>query len=249
LHFGVESSIEYKKVESSELINQSLFYLAWIYDHRGDFEIAAQHALGADIEIDWSDVRVICIAPDYRKYDLLAVDVMGANIELWTYRLFRDEFIFFEETGKKSFTSSVGDQSQDKDPKMVAAGKKAALTRAQTFTFQEHIEGKSKKITELVYNIQEFILGLDTSIEENPRKMYVGYRTSQNIVCMEVQTQKIYLFLKLDPKVHKGPPGISRDVTKIGHYGTGDLEISISTNEDLDVAKPYITLAYESVGG
>ena len=33
--------IEYKKVESSELVNQSLFYLAWIQDHGGDFEILA----------------------------------------------------------------------------------------------------------------------------------------------------------------------------------------------------------------
>lgn len=29
--------IEYKKIESSELINQSLYYLSWIYDHKGDF--------------------------------------------------------------------------------------------------------------------------------------------------------------------------------------------------------------------
>ncbi|HEY54080.1 MAG TPA: hypothetical protein G4N94_11545, partial [Caldilineae bacterium] len=78
--------IEYKKVESSELINQSLFYLSWIDDHRGDFEIAVQKQLGHGIEIDWSDVRVICIAPGYRKYDLHAVKVMGANIELWRYR-------------------------------------------------------------------------------------------------------------------------------------------------------------------
>lgn len=242
--------IEYKKVESSELINQSLFYLAWIFDHRGDFEIAVQHALGSDVEIDWSDVRVICIAPDYRKYDLLAVEVMGANIELWTYRLFKDSFIYLEETGKKSVSAMPGGYEEGKDPKMVAAGKKAAITRAtQTFTFEDHIKGKSKKVVDLAYSVQEFILGLDTAIEENPRKMYVGYRTSQNIVCMEVQTQKVYLFVKLDPKEHRGPDGISRDVSKIGHYGTGDLEISISTHEDLEAAKPYVKLAYEEVGG
>jgi len=34
--------IEYKKVESSELINQSLYYLSWIKDHRGDFQVAAK---------------------------------------------------------------------------------------------------------------------------------------------------------------------------------------------------------------
>src|SRR4051812_9462211 len=38
--------IEYKIVESSDLINQSLFYLSWIKDHRGDFEIAVQKKYG-----------------------------------------------------------------------------------------------------------------------------------------------------------------------------------------------------------
>jgi RecB family endonuclease NucS len=33
--------IEYKKVESSELITQSLYYLSWLNDHRGDFQVAA----------------------------------------------------------------------------------------------------------------------------------------------------------------------------------------------------------------
>src|SRR5438046_7926143 len=67
--------IEYKKVESSELVNQSLFYLYWLNDHRGDFELAARKALGRDIEVDWSDIRVICLAPNYRKYDLHAVQM------------------------------------------------------------------------------------------------------------------------------------------------------------------------------
>jgi RecB family endonuclease NucS len=44
--------IEYKNVESSDLINQSLFYLAWLHDHRGDFQIAAQRALGPNTEVD-----------------------------------------------------------------------------------------------------------------------------------------------------------------------------------------------------
>lgn len=48
--------IEYKKTESSELINQSLFYLHWLRDHRGDFHVAAQRALGGDVEVEWSDV-------------------------------------------------------------------------------------------------------------------------------------------------------------------------------------------------
>ena len=88
--------IEYKKEESSELINQSLFYLHWIQDHKGDFEIAAQKVLGNDTSIDWSDIRVICIAPNYKKYDIHAVQVMEANIELWKYRLFTNNTLYLE---------------------------------------------------------------------------------------------------------------------------------------------------------
>ncbi len=74
--------IEYKRVESSELVNQSLFYLAWMRDHKGDFERAVQKSLGSDIKVDWSHIRVICIAPNYKKFDLYAVQMMGVNIEL-----------------------------------------------------------------------------------------------------------------------------------------------------------------------
>lgn len=113
--------IEYKNVESSDLINQSLFYLSWIDDHRGNFEIAAQRALGAKTEVDWTDVRVICIAPNYRKYDLHAVRMMGANIELWTYRLFASGVLYLEEILQKS-DSGIGGPTSGKNPVMVAAG-------------------------------------------------------------------------------------------------------------------------------
>lgn len=240
--------IEYKKVASSELINQSLFYLSWIKDHHGDFAIAAQKALGKTVQIDWSDVRVICLAPNYKKYDLHAVQVMGANIELWTYRRFSNDVVYFEEFYKKSISSPVN--GTEKDPTMVAAGKKAAVTKALGgWTFEQHIEGKSENIRTLVTAIQEYLTGLDPAMEEAPKKLYIAYRTTQNIVCVEPQRQKILLFLKLDPGKHKGPPGISRDMREIGHFGTGDLEITVKTAEDLELAKPFMQLAYEHVGG
>ena len=80
--------IEYKNVESSELINQSLYYLSWIHDRRATFGWRLKQALVRSRQVDWSDVRVICIAPNYRSTISTPSSVMGANIELWTYRLF-----------------------------------------------------------------------------------------------------------------------------------------------------------------
>ena len=132
--------VEYKKVESSELINQSLYYLAWINDHRGDFELAAQKKLGSKVEIDWSAVRVICIAPSFRKFDLHAVQVMGADIELWTYRLFKNGCIYLEEIQQRTIASPAQNGQPAKNPVMVEAGKKAALARNEVHTFEEHLD-------------------------------------------------------------------------------------------------------------
>ncbi len=241
--------IEYKRVASSELINQSLFYLAWLQDHHGDFEIAAQKALGPEIEIDWSDIRVICLAPTYKKYDIHAVQVMGASIELWTYRLFDNGSVYLEEIFQRTVGAPVSGEAP-RIPPSLTAGKKAAATRALGgWTFDQHVKSKPEGIRALVFAIQEYMMGLDTGMEEAPKKLYIAYRTSQNIICVEPQKQKILLFLKLDPTKHPGPSGLSRDVSKIGHFGTGDLEITVRSAADLELAKPHMKLAYEQVGG
>ena len=238
--------IEYKKVVSSELINQSLFYLSWIQDHRGDFEIAAQKALGGNIEVDWSDVRVMCIAPNYKKYDLHAVQMMGANIELWTYRLFKNGCLYLGEVFQKSYTAIAGISEE----KISSTGKKAALTRkTASYSVEEHFDRKPPTVVEIAQVVQEYMLGLDPAMEQVPKKFYIAYRISQNIVCMEIQKARVLLYLKLDPKKVDAPSEISRDMSEIGHYGTGDLEISLNNLTDFEVAKPFLELAYQKVGG
>jgi len=242
--------IEYKKVESSDLVNQSLFYLSWMEDHHGDFEIAVQRALGSAVEVDWSDIRVLCIAPNFKKYDLHAVKMMGANIELWSYRLYGNSVLYLEEVFRKAYSGSGSTGSTSTDSADGTVGRKAAANREWgQYTFEERLEGKPDEIRELALEIQEFVLGLDPAMEETPRKNYIAYKISQNIVCMELQGQRILLFLKLDPKSTPGPSGISRDVSAIGHFGTGDLEVSIRTADDLEAVKPYIEMAYRRVGG
>lgn len=239
--------IEYKKVTSSELINQSLYYLHWIQDHKGDFEIAVQKRLGNDVEVDWSNVRVICIAPNYNKFDLLAVQVMGLNIEIWKYRLFKNNSLYLEQVFQATkISGSV--ESTGKGP--VGPGKKLPVVAvAATYTFEQHLEGKSKEHLSLIQNVREFILNLDPTVEEVPKKFYIAYKISQNIVCMETQKKIIKLYVKLKPADIEDPPKFYRDVSKVGHYGTGDSEFIIGSESDFEQVKPYLQLAYNKVGG
>jgi hypothetical protein len=146
--------VEYKKVESSELITQSLYYLSWIRDHRGDFQIAANRALGPETTIDWDDVRVICIAPGYRKFDLHAAQVIGANIELWQCRLFENGTFYLEEVFRRSATPGSAPTRGSEDtaaaPEAMTAGKKAALTRMTgVYSVDQHLANVNDSVKNL----------------------------------------------------------------------------------------------------
>ena len=156
---------------------------------------------------------------------------------------------YLEEVFQRTIATST-DVSVNKNPIMVAAGKKAALTKATgVYTFEQHVSGKSESIKEIVSELRDYIMNLDSAMEEVPKKFYVAYKISQNIVCMEVKTQKVILYLKLNPKEISNLPAFARDVSDIGHYGTGDFEVTVTSAKHMETAKEFINRAYQKVGG
>jgi predicted transport protein len=244
--------IEYKKVASSELINQSLYYLHWIRDHKGDFQIAANKAFGKNVDVDWSDIRVICLAPEYKKYDLHAVQVMGANIELWQYKMYENGILNIEEVYRRTTVSlhTENEAQNEKNPIMVEAGRKAAITRKTAiYTLEQHLQGFNQGVLELFNEIRDYIIEMDSSIEETPKKHYIAYKTSQNFVCLQTYKNKITLYLKLNPEDIKPMPKQGRDMRNIGHFGTGEFELNIKDRQDFEETKHLINEALKNIGG
>ncbi len=70
--------IEYKRATNENVINQGLFYLDWLLDHRGDFKLLVMNNLGQEAAdgVDWSAPRLVCIAGDFSRYDEHAVQQM-----------------------------------------------------------------------------------------------------------------------------------------------------------------------------
>ena len=66
---------------------------------------------------------------------------------------------------------------------------------------------------------------------------------------MELQQRRSLLYLNLDPKEISEPKELLRDVSEIGHFGTGNLEISLKTLEDFEEIKLLLDASYQKVGG
>jgi predicted transport protein len=57
---------------------------------------------------------------------------------------------------------------------------------------------------------------------------------------------RLLIFVKVDPSTIQLEKGFTRDVRNLGHYGTGDLEITIQNDEDLERAKSLLLKSYEA---
>ena len=73
-------------------------------------------------------------------------------------------------------------------------------------------------------------------------------RTSQNFVCMEIQKGKVLLFLKIKAEEFDSLPPNSRDVSNIGHFGTGDFEYTVKTAEDIELGRQLIQRSFVNIG-
>lgn len=79
---------------------------------------------------------------------------------------------------------------------------------------------------------------------ENQLKFYVAFKKIKNIACVEIYQSKILMHLQTDPKNVETKEGFTRDVSTIGSYGTGNLEVTVKNMEDFEKAKHLIDKAY-----
>ena len=55
----------------------------------------------------------------------------------------------------------------------------------------------------------------------------------------------LLVWLKVDPTTVALEEGFSKDVRKVGHHGTGDLELTIRSMDDLSKAEPLIAKSFD----
>lgn len=236
---GYPVIIEYKRDRSENVINQGLFYLDWLMDHRGDFEILVRDRYGKEAaeQIEWSAPRLICTAADFTKYDEHAVKQMGRNIELVRYRKFGEDLLLLELLTAVSATTSTSTAS--------AAGNGSKPRKDKTVS--EYMQDMGPELAEMFADAETFLLARGDDVTKKVTQFYLAYRRIKNFACVEVRPtlDQLKMFLKLDPDTVELEEGFSRDVRKIGHFGTGDLELTIGSHADLERAKPLILRSYE----
>ena len=242
-HEGAPTIIEYKLDKNENVINQGLYYMNWLLDHRGDFIVAARDAIG-DVEVDWSHPRLIIVAKSYAKWDTYAVKRMGEGIELWEYVRYGNNLLYLNQM--------YGQQRSV--PKQLVASNKTTLPAENENTVTEteysidyHLESKSEYVRQLFGLLRQNIMGLATEegdIIETPNKLYISYRHGKNFCEVQFMAKGLKLFLDLDISEISDPKQIVRDMSNKGHWGTGNIEIRLNSLDEIEYVRDLIEQAY-----
>jgi len=227
--------IEYKRSAGENVINQGLFYLDWLMDHKADFEKLVRSEIdgSAADNVEWSAPRVICIAANFTRYDEHAVQQIGRNIELIRYRQFGSEFLLLELVN-----APISKLTSTLKPTKVTAKTETAYGIAV-------LSNANQEVRDLFSSLEGFALSLGDDVQRKDLKLYTAFKRLRNFTTVEFYKDKLLLHVSLNPDDVDLVEGFTRDVRGIGHWGTGDVEVWVKNYIDLERAKPLIKQAFE----
>lgn len=240
--------LEYKRSVGENVINQGLFYLDWLMDHQAEFKLLVLENFGkaAADGIDWSAPRLVCIAADFTKYDGHAVQQINRNIELIRYRRFGDELLLFELANASSASASkamvVKAAKTPKDLKEAGVEEKVV---GPDKAYSEVVAALPQGLVDLLASLEDYTLSLGDDVQRKELRLYIAFKRLKNFATLVAQRGRLLLYLHLDPATVISTLPTARDVSQKGHWGTGDVEISLTTLADLEAVKPFIVEAYE----
>jgi len=106
----------------------------------------------------------------------------------------------------------------------------------ETYSIQDHPYLLVPGLRPVFEAFRKAVLALDPCVTEEFLKLYVAYKAETNFVDVVPQAKRLRLSLNMRFTEVNDPKGLCKDVTGIGRWGNGDVEIGLSTLDEL----PYV---------
>ena len=113
------------------------------------------------------------------------------------------------------------------------------------YTIEDHPYLLSTDIRPLFEAFRKEVLTLDPCVTEEFKKLYVAYKAETNFVDVVPQAKRLYLSLNMPFVELSDPKGICRDVSTMGRWGNGDVEVGIRAIDELPYVMGLVRQSFE----
>ena len=104
------------------------------------------------------------------------------------------------------------------------------------------LQGEMREVFE---QLRKRILNLDSSVREEYKKLYIAYKTTTNFVDIVPQVKRLRLSLNMKFSEIEDQKGLCKDITELGRWGNGDVEVGISSIEQIDDVMDLVRQSFE----
>jgi uncharacterized protein with ParB-like and HNH nuclease domain/predicted transport protein len=133
------------------------------------------------------------------------------------------------------------------DPTVLEAYKPQAVTAG--YTIDDHPFLATGLMRDLFEAFRKQVLALDPCVSEEFLKLYVAYKAETNFVDVVPQARRLRLSLNVAFHEIDDPRGICKDVTGVGRWGNGDIEVGLSSIEELPYVMGLVRQSFEKQMG
>ena len=131
-------------------------------------------------------------------------------------------------------------------PDVVLASFRPLKKAVVGYTLDDHPQLAAGSATRDLFDaLRKEVLALDPCVTEEYLKYYIAYRAEASFVDMVPQKSRLLLSLNMSFHELHDPRGLSRDVTNLGRWGNGDINVGISKLADLPYAMGLVRQAFE----
>lgn len=225
--------IEYKKSSNLSVIDQGVTYLNLMLEYKANFIIEYNESCKENLkrnQIDWSQSRIIFVAPAFTEYQKQSTNFKDLPVELWEIKKFENNLISINPVKKSKSAPTISNVQKNKNSTL------AKVTR-EIVVYDEayYLKDHSDDVLELYDSFKSAILALSPDLEIIPQKLYLAFkRGKNNIVSIHLQHKSLKMWINAKKGFLDDPKNITKDVSQLGHWATGDYEIIVSDSKYLE---------------
>lgn len=115
---------------------------------------------------------------------------------------------------------------------------------SKTYSFDQYKYLKGE-ILDLYNLFEKRVLNIDASVKVELKKLYIAFKAQTNFVDVVPQKSRLRLSLNIDFDKIIDPKGICKDVSGLGRWGNGDVEVGLQHQSELDDIIELVEQAFE----
>ncbi|PIR37290.1 MAG: hypothetical protein COV34_03260, partial [Candidatus Zambryskibacteria bacterium CG10_big_fil_rev_8_21_14_0_10_42_12] len=224
--------IEYKHRQEDTVLNQIVFYYDWLMQRPTKFEferIVKENEATKKIDVDWSKIRLICVAKQYSNWDISLIKHLDAEIECYSYTYHENELDIHLDPIVNQFKKQKS-----------YAGKEIN----KEITLEDHRNRADEEGKILLDKLRDGVLKMGDDIEEGYAPNYIKYFVKTTFLGVHVRKKWLVCQLRVNEKTFKDPQKLTKDISN--RDWTVSREMKIDSMRKLNYAIGLIKQAYET---